>query len=87
MGLYQPINEEQSGAQSSEKNRALLGSGLLVEKTSRAMAQQLKYMEEERKRKAQEEETLKKEQESLKQCQTIIDQLKDTRETLYKLGN
>jgi hypothetical protein len=37
MGLYQPLNEEQS-MHNNDKIR-LMGGGLLVEKTSRAMAQ------------------------------------------------
>eukprot|EP00347_Sterkiella_histriomuscorum_P023264 403335317 len=86
MGLYQPISEDIS-SHKDDKNRHLWGSGLLVEKTSRAMAQQLKQMEEDRKRKALEEENHKKEQQRLKKCQSIVNSLKDTRELLYKIGN
>lgn len=60
MGLYQPITEDVS-LHKDEKNKHLFGNGLVVEKTSRAMAQQLKQMEEDRKRKAQQEEDSKKE--------------------------
>ena len=51
------------------------------------MAQQLKLMEEDRKRKAIEEEKQKKERLKLKQMQAMVDSLKNTRELLYKIGN
>lgn len=62
-------------------------AALSVDKTSRSMAQQLKMMEENRKKKAQEEEGLKREQQKLKRVQAVVDQLKGTREFLYKLGS
>ncbi|CDW85886.1 UNKNOWN [Stylonychia lemnae] len=86
MGLYQQINEEQS-TQTIDKNKLHVGEGLLVEKTSRAMAQRLKQMEEDRKRKAIEDENSKKEQLKLKKCQNVVNIMKDTRELLYKIGN
>ena len=44
-------------------------------------------MEENRKKRAQEEELQKKEQLKLKKVQALVDQLKGTREFLYKIGN
>jgi hypothetical protein len=38
MGLYQPLHEDQASAHAHDKIK-LMGGGLLVEKTSRAMAQ------------------------------------------------
>ena len=60
---------------------------MIVDKTSRSMAQQLKQMEENRKKKALEEEHQKQEQLKLRRVQTLADNLKATRVLLYKLGN
>ena len=82
--MFQPLtslDDPSLQAQSSDK------PGLMVEKTSRSMAQQLKQMEENRKKKAIEDEMHKKEQLKLQKVQALIDSLKGTREFLYKLGN
>ena len=58
MGLYNPINDDQSGP---KLNGLMQGAGnFLIEKTSRAMAMQLKQLEEDRKKKAIEDENQKK---------------------------
>ncbi len=50
------------------------------------MAQQLKQMEENRKKKAIEEEMQKREQLKMKKVQAVVDGLKDMREMMYRMG-
>ena len=74
MGLYQPLSEEQS-AQAGRPEK------------TRSMAQQLKQLEEERRRKALAEEQARKTQEQLRKSQAVVNKLKDARELLYKIAS
>jgi hypothetical protein len=60
----------------------IINAGLLVEKTSRSMALQLKQMEENRKKRVYEDELQKREELKLKKIQALADNLKQTREFL-----
>ena len=88
LGLFQPLaslGEAEGGA--GVDKPWIINAGLLVEKTSRSMAHQLKQMEENRKKRVYEDELQKREELKLKKIQALADNLKQTREFLQKLGD